>query len=146
MSKFGDPGFLVHAAMGQYLSVLAYHLATDDLIPFDLPNYAEQMDLYYDDLRAVINSSTQAVDTSELRSAIDTFRTQADDVRQLAEQALSSNDSDLLQVVNRKLRDFQRGFTSQGGLVDREFYQHTIFAPGIDTGTVVICTLRPWVD
>ena len=48
--------------------------------------------------------------------------------------AVSSNNTELLQVVNHKFRDFQRGFTSQGGLPDREFYQHTIFAPGIDTG------------
>lgn len=134
MSNFGDPGFHVHTAMGQYLALLAYQLATNDLIPFDLPNYADQLDLYYDDLRAVINASSQAVDTSELHAAIDTFRTQTGEVVQLAEQAMSSNDTALLQVVNTKLRDFQRGFTSQGGLINREFYQHTVFAPGVDTG------------
>jgi len=37
-------------------------------------------------------------------------------------------------VQNHKARDFSRGFTSQGGLPTREFYQHTIFAPGRDTG------------
>jgi N-acetylated-alpha-linked acidic dipeptidase len=134
MATFGDPGFHVHEAMGQYLSLLAYNLATAELIPFNVPNYADQMDIYFDELTEVISSSSSNVSVSELRDAIDTFRTQANEVVELSQLAVSSNDTELLQVVNHKYRDFQRGFTSQGGLANREFYQHTIFAPGIDTG------------
>jgi N-acetylated-alpha-linked acidic dipeptidase len=134
MATFGDPGFHVHAAMGQYLSLLAYNLATAELIPFNVPNYADQMDIYFNELTGVISSSSGDLSVSELRDAIDTFRTQANEVVELSQLAVSTNDTDLLQVVNHKYRDFQRGFTSQGGLVGREFYQHTIFAPGIDTG------------
>jgi N-acetylated-alpha-linked acidic dipeptidase len=82
----------------------------------------------------VISSSSSNVSVTELRDAIDTFRSQANEVVELSQLAVSSNDTELLQVVNHKYRDFQRGFTSQGGLANREFYQHTIFAPGIDTG------------
>lgn len=134
MSTFGDPGFHHHEAMGEYLSLLAYNLATAELIPFDLPNYAHQMDMYYEELSTLISSGSGNLSISELRDAIDTFRSQASEVVDLAQQAVSSNNTELLQVVNHKYRDFQRGFTSQGGLNDREFYQHTIFAPGIDTG------------
>lgn len=134
MSTYGDPGFHHHEAMGQYLSLLAYNLATAELLPFNLPNYADQMDLYFDELSEVISSSSGNLSVSDLRDAIDTFRIQANEVVQLSEQAVSSNDTELMRVVNHKFRDFQRGFTSQGGLVNREFYQHTIFAPGIDTG------------
>jgi len=134
MSTFGDPGFHHHEAMGKYLSLLAYNLATAELLPFNLPNYADQMDLYFDELSEVISSSSGNLSVTELRDAIDTFRVQANEIVQLSEQAVSSNDTELISVVNHKFRDFQRGFTSQGGLADREFYQHTIFAPGIDTG------------
>lgn len=140
MATFGDPGFLHHEAMGEYLSLLAYNLATEDLIPFNLPNYADQMDEYYNDLTEVISSGSGNLSTSDLRSAIETFRTQANEVVQLAQQAVNSNNTELLQVVNHKYRDFQRGFTSQGGLPDREFYQHLIFAPGIDTGKCSMLT------
>lgn len=134
MATFGDPDFLHHEAMGKYLSLLAYNLATAELIPFNLPNYADQMDIYFDDLDEVLGSSSGNLSVSELRDAIDTFRTQANEVVELSQLAVSSNNTDLLQVVNHKFRDFQRGFTSQGGLNNREFYQHLIFAPGIDTG------------
>lgn len=134
MSTYGDPGFHHHEAMGEYLSLLAYNLATAELIPFNLPNYADQMDLYFEELSEFVDASSSNVSISELRDAIDTFRTQANEVTELSLLALSTNNTELLQVVNHKYRDFQRGFTSQGGLVDREFYQHTIFAPGIDTG------------
>lgn len=134
MAKFGDPGFHHHEAMGKYLSLLAYDLATAELIPFNLPNYADQMDIYFDELSELISSSSGNLSVADLRHAIDTFRNQANEVVELSQLALTTNNTDLLQVVNHKFRDFQRGFTSQGGLNNREFYQHLIFAPGIDTG------------
>lgn len=121
-------------------------------------NFADQMDIYYEELRGVIGNATQDVNTDELRTAIDTFRTQAQEAQSLREMAVSMGDADLVcdrtrttvhnavyrlanhqfhqqvQVQNHKIRDFHRGFTSQGGLPTREFYRHLIFAPGLDTG------------
>ncbi|KAF2725728.1 Zn-dependent exopeptidase [Polychaeton citri CBS 116435] len=135
MAAIGDPEFLVHKAMGQYMALLGYHLASDDYIPFDLPSYADQMDLYYEMLQVNVSSAgSGSLDTSALRTALDTFRSKTSQVVQLEQQARSLNDSALLKVVNSKYRDFQRGFTSQGGLPGREFYKHVIFAPGVDTG------------
>jgi N-acetylated-alpha-linked acidic dipeptidase len=76
MSTFGDPGFHHHEAMGEYLSLLAYNLATAELIPFNIPNYADQMDLYFDELNEVISSSSGNLSVSDLRDAIDTFSQQ----------------------------------------------------------------------
>lgn len=110
-------------------------MASDDLLPLEPINYADQMQRYYQNLQYTIgNSSRVDFDVSSLQDAISTFRTQAQEAADLAQLAISSNNSELLQVVNAKYRDFQRGFTSQGGLPTREFYQHLIFAPGLDTG------------
>jgi N-acetylated-alpha-linked acidic dipeptidase len=100
---------------------MTYHLASDDLVPLHPLNYADQMDIYYEDLQTVVADADEDVDISELRDAIDTFRTQAEEALALQEQATSTGDSALLEVVNHKYRDFQRGFTSQGGLPNREF-------------------------
>lgn len=98
-------------------------------------NYADEMEKHYRSLEYTIgNSSRTDFNVSILESAISTFRIQAQEAADLAQTALASSDSELLAVVNAKYRDFQRGFTSQGGLPDREFYQHLIFAPGLDTG------------
>lgn len=134
MATYGDPGYHYHAAMGQYLTLLAYHLANDEIIPYDLIPYTTALRTYYDDLRATINSTSQSLDTSELQTAISHFETSANEVMALMNQAVSTNDTVLKHVVNGKFRDFQRGFTSAGGLPDREFYKHVVNAPGIDTG------------
>ena len=94
--------------------------------------------MYYKDLRDTISSSNGNLSTSALRSAIDTFRMQAEQAKALEMQAMQNNDTALMQVVNQKYRDYQRGFTSQGGLPNREFYQHVVFAPGLDTGNRAI--------
>lgn len=134
MSTYGDPGFLYHAAMGQYLSLLAYHLASDEIIPYDIPVYSTALHSYYDELQETINGTKQTLDTSELSAAIAQFETSANEAMSLKDQAVTSNNAALKTVVNQKFRDFQRGFTSAGGLPDREFFRHVVNAPGVDTG------------
>ena len=52
----------------------------------------------------------------------------------IRDAAVVSNDVRLIKELNRKARDFSREFINQGGLPGRPFYQHLLFAPGIDTG------------
>jgi N-acetylated-alpha-linked acidic dipeptidase len=47
---------------------------------------------------------------------------------------MTTCDKDLVDLVNAKFRNFERGFVSQGGLPNREFNKHVIFASEIDTG------------
>ncbi|KAK8068035.1 hypothetical protein PG996_007147 [Apiospora saccharicola] len=149
MTTYGDPGFVSHKSMAQYLTLLAYKLADADLIPFNISTYGTEMNDYFADLEKTVNSTSLALDLSPLRDAIDDFAAQASALGALQQQLLLSSDSDpqssspfdddaataaLLASVNQKSRDFQRGFVSQGGLPGREFYKHVVFAPGVDTG------------
>ncbi|KAI1259308.1 N-acetylated-alpha-linked acidic dipeptidase-like protein 2 [Xylariaceae sp. FL1019] len=134
MTKFGDPEFLAHKYMAQYLSLLAYELATQQSLPLNVTNWSTQMEVYFQDLQATINSTNQSVDISLLRSALDEFAAGAKEIESLEQQAESTEDTTLTTLINHKKRDFQRGFVSQGGLPDREFYQHLVYAPGLDTG------------
>ncbi|KAK0124773.1 hypothetical protein ONS96_008655 [Cadophora gregata f. sp. sojae] len=148
MSTFGDPGFHLHSTMGQFLTLLTYHLSSDNLLPLDLPNYGVELQAYYEDLQDVISSSSSptnstsssnsTLDTSSLLSAIQTFQARAKEVKDLEQQAILTNNSELITVVNHKYRDFQRGFVSQGGLPTREFYRHVVTSPGLDTGYAAV--------
>src|SRR6266516_6565262 len=80
MTTYGDPGFRVHTAMGQYLTLLTYHLADDALIPFDLPNYTTQLRLYYETLLVTIKAIGKDLDTTELAAALDVFEQRTDEV------------------------------------------------------------------
>lgn len=138
MATLGDPGFTVHAAMGQYLALVAYHLASDDILPIDTQNYAVELRAYYDDLAEFANEQGADLDLSELDAAISKFKESADQVKALETSAVERDDDALKTLVNHKYRDFQRGFISQGGLPDREFYKHVVTAPGLDTGYAAV--------
>ncbi|KIW94076.1 uncharacterized protein Z519_05392 [Cladophialophora bantiana CBS 173.52] len=133
MTTYGDPDFLAHKAVGQHLSLLVYHLANDDIIPFDVENYGVQMSRYLGELTEFVESenATAVVDLSPLETAISTFNTSAEAMTSFIQAASTEAD---IKLVNSKLRDFSRGFVSQGGLPTREFYKHVVFAPGLDTG------------
>jgi N-acetylated-alpha-linked acidic dipeptidase len=138
MSTYGDPGFVAHKAQGQYLSLLAYHLAHDELLPLDVNTYAAELRFYYEALNETVIAFDAAatVDLAPLNDAVDAFDSAAFAFMDALTSARSSSSPDpaLVQLLNGKLRDFQRAFTSQGGLPGREFYRHVVFAPGLDTG------------
>jgi N-acetylated-alpha-linked acidic dipeptidase len=135
MSTLGDPGFVSHKAMGQYLSLLLYHLSNDIVLPTNPQTYTTEMTSYLSDLKETLASAGNiTLDLSPLQSAISTFATNARQAAALSSMAASMNSTALTTVVNHKLRDFSRGFTSQGGLPGREFYRNVLFAPGLDTG------------
>ncbi|KAF2683068.1 Zn-dependent exopeptidase [Lentithecium fluviatile CBS 122367] len=135
MSRFGDPGFRLHTAMGQALSLLLYHISDDVLIPWDLPNAATVLESYLAELNeTIVESDFPNLDLTPLEDAIAEFSEQADHIATIASQAHAFNDTVLLGVVNAKFRDFSRGFASAGGLPGRETFKNVISAPGIDNG------------
>ncbi|KAH8663080.1 N-acetylated-alpha-linked acidic dipeptidase-like protein 2 [Tricladium varicosporioides] len=134
MSTFCDPGFLMHKAMGQYLTLYLYHLANDASLPLEPANYGPEMQAYFSDLKKTIASSNGTLSLAELSDSITTFENVAKEFNSHRDFAVSSNNTHLLRRLNHKARDFSRGFISRVGLPGREFYKHLIFAPGLDTG------------
>lgn len=135
MSTFADPGFRIHTAMGQFLSLIVYHIADDALIPWDLPHAATVLSSYLSELNETVTASDMStLDLTPLADAIAAFTTQAERIDKIGKQALAFNDTNMLGVVNSKYRDFPRGFASVGGLPGRETFKNVISAPGIDNG------------
>ena len=139
MSTFADTDFNYHKAMGQYLTLLSYNMATQPIIPLDFANYGVEMSSYLTDLQETIDTANadadepHDLDLSQLITAIEAFNTSATAMSTYI-ASTSPADSNKISLINAKLRDYQRGFTSQGGLPNREFYRHVVFAPGLDTG------------
>lgn len=135
MSQFADPGFKLHAAMGQWLTLIVYHISDDPLIPWDLPNAASVLKTHLSDLNDTIAPQyASSVDLTPLRDAIAEFETRAAAIDRAGKAALALNDTVMLDVVNSKYRDFSRGFVSVGGLPGRESFRNVVSAPGIDNG------------
>ncbi|KAI8293811.1 putative glutamate carboxypeptidase [Colletotrichum sp. SAR 10_98] len=136
MAKFGDPGFKIHRVMGQWLTLIAYHIADDVIIPWDLPNAGRVLRTYYEDLNETIAETYPDLDLdlSPIDDAIVEFETAAERIATVAKQALVFNDTVLIDVVNSKYRDFSRGFASAGGLPGRPTFHNVVSAPGLDNG------------
>ncbi|KAH7356052.1 N-acetylated-alpha-linked acidic dipeptidase-like protein 2 [Pyrenochaeta sp. MPI-SDFR-AT-0127] len=135
MKTYVDPDFLMHRAMCQYLTLMLYHLVDDALLPLDPSNYGPEMRAYFEELREMLPlpGAGPAIELNLLEDAITTFERSAAQFKSLRESAMP-NDTILINTLNYKARDFSREFVGQGGLPGREFYQHLIFAPGLDTG------------
>jgi len=54
------------------------------------------MDTYYTELQGTIRNASQVLNTDELRAAIDTFRTHAQEAETLMQQAVNSGDNALV--------------------------------------------------
>lgn len=131
MSTFADPGYAYHKAIGQYVTLLTYHMANDEVLPLQSANYGVEMTSYLEDLQSTLEDAEADIDLSELVSAIEAFNTSAS---AFAELYTSDMDEDTVALINTKLRDYQRGFVSNGGMPRREYFRHVVFAPGLDTG------------
>lgn len=135
MSNFGDPGFKLHTAIGQWMTLILYHIADDPLIPWDLPNAASVLSAYLAELNeTVADSDLPSLDISPIADAVAEFTEQAENIAKVAQTAVSFDDGVILEVVNSKYKDFSRGFASAGGLPGRETFKNVISAPGIDNG------------
>ncbi|KAK1466676.1 peptidase family M28 [Colletotrichum cuscutae] len=134
MAKFGDPGFKIHRVMGQWLTLVAYHIADDVIVPWDLPNAGRVLRNHYEDLNETVAGDYPSLSLSPIHDAITEFETAAERIATVAKQALAFNDTALIDVINGKYRDFSRGFASAGGLPGRPTFHNVISAPGLDNG------------
>ncbi|KAK7424507.1 hypothetical protein QQX98_000472 [Neonectria punicea] len=136
MTEFADPGFHLHVAMGQFVTLLTYHIADDPLIPWDLPTAGSALRDIFVDLEEQLDEvfSEYEIDLSPLDDAVAAFEEAAERIAVIAEQALADNDTVLLEVVNAKYRDFSRGFVSAGLLPGRYSYYNVVSAPGLESG------------
>lgn len=139
MTNFCDPGFRIHKAIGQYLSLLLYHMVDDDILPLEPAGYSTELRAYFEELQSIVTApnGSLALDLTSLEGAITTFEEagkQFTNIRQAIADGKQFHNPNILKVVNRKTRNFSRGFISEGGLPGREFFRNLIFAPGVDTG------------
>jgi N-acetylated-alpha-linked acidic dipeptidase len=141
MKTLIDPNFSIHAAAGQFISLLAYHLADDALVPFDMDTYARNINYYVRDL--VVETMNMGPDygTLQRRIAIPELDSAAKNLRQvtrafadITSQPQFMANATKVQNVNRSLRDMQRVFVRKEGLRGRPFYKNALYAPNKEDG------------
>ena len=125
-----DPGFVYLQEMARVFGLEALRMADADVLPYDYVAYAREIRSYLDAARRKgTDQAHLSLDFSAAVAAAARFSVAAEHARAL--QLAASGD---LVRLNLALRQTETALLSDGGLPNRAWYRHTIYAPGEFTG------------
>jgi N-acetylated-alpha-linked acidic dipeptidase len=135
MRHFGDPTFAYHVALSRVLGTLALRLDEADVLPFDYPAYASEIEHSATDL---FTHDTHAADKDRLEPVLDAAAHLAVSASR-ASQALrvvsaEPLDPEKTDRINLALADVEQALLAPEGLAGRPWFKHTIYAPGSYAG------------
>ena len=136
MERFGDPGFLYHAASGRIGAAFALRLANADVLPYDYAEFARTMRRYLAPVeRGLTQQGWSTAPVGTLAAAITKLE-------QAALAFATARDAALAGAVSKGQRDaanaalltVERGFARDTGLKSRPWYRTLIYASDVDNG------------
>jgi N-acetylated-alpha-linked acidic dipeptidase len=130
MQKFGDPGFLHHAAMTRVWGAIALRIANADVLPLDYRATAGRV-------REFVNEALDAAGAAQktalrpLARAADRFDAAARTMGRRIDALLAADSPDRGEaaVLDAALIKAERAFLDRAGLPGRPWYRHLLFAP-----------------
>ena len=136
MERFGDPGFLYHAASGRIGAAMALRIANAEILPYDYVEFAKTMRKFVATIdRGLTQKQWKATTTAPLLASIATlersataFATTRDSV---LERGIVRPQAGL---VNESLLKVERAFARPSGLKSRPWYRSLIYASDVDNG------------
>jgi N-acetylated-alpha-linked acidic dipeptidase len=130
MQKFGDPGFVRHAAMTRLWGVAALRLANADVVPLDYRATAAQVRTFVKETIDAARPADRPM-LKPLNAAVDRFTSAADAAAGRMNALLAANAPDRRAAASlgRALMDAERAFLDADGIPGRPWYRHLIYAP-----------------
>jgi len=140
MDRFGDPGYLSHAAAARMAAIALTRLANADLLPFDFAQFGDALGELVGLRRAQAAAAGMTVgDWAGVDSAVARL-TAAGKRLQAAQRRLGSATDGrpvtraALEAANDSLRLAEQAYVRPEGISGRPFYRQILFAPGRDDG------------
>jgi N-acetylated-alpha-linked acidic dipeptidase len=138
MSKFGDPGFVYHAAAARIAAGMVLRVANADVLPYDYVEFARTMRRYLILIdRAFVQRRWNDVSpTAPLNAAIDRMEAMATGFAKERDAVLAGGSAgkDALAETNRALLRVERAFTRPEGLRSRPWFRSLIYVADEDNG------------
>lgn len=138
-----DPSFVYEQQQARVFGLEILHMADADILPYDYEAYGHAISGYIRTAAAHAKAGNQSLDFTALDSAAQRFTAAGAAVRtrQLAPGADSA-------ALNHQLRAAEDALLNPAGLPHRDWYKHTIYAPGEFTGyaAVVIPGVNEAID
>jgi N-acetylated-alpha-linked acidic dipeptidase len=131
MKRFGDPGFLYHAAMVKVWGLLAYRVANADLLPFEESPYPADIEEYLAGLKKESPAISEGASWAGLGEALDEWKRAAAAYDAAAARALAGPPprAAALAAANRALIRAERDLLDDRGVPGRPWFRHQIYAP-----------------
>lgn len=141
-TRFLDPDFLFGQAQAGAFAVAVTRLADAPILPFDFTDAAETFQRYLDELGRLSGRelSAGAVDLADVKAAVERLTAAGDAYEASYRRAIAQGAGWLerhhrtLTEVNRNLYLTERDLQTDRGLPRRDWFRHTIYAPGYYTG------------
>jgi N-acetylated-alpha-linked acidic dipeptidase len=135
MKHFGDPTFAYHVALARVLGTLALRLDEADVLPFDYPAYASEIEHA---ARNLFTHVARPADGDRLEPVLDAAAHLSISASRasLALRVISAAplDPERTEPINRDLVGVEQAFLAPEGLAGRPWFKHTIYAPGSYAG------------
>jgi N-acetylated-alpha-linked acidic dipeptidase len=141
MKSMVDPDFSIHATVGRFITLLAYHIADDVVIPFDMDTYARNINYY---VRELVGETTRygedygiiqrQINITELAEAARRFQITATSFADMLTLPSFLNSTTRVQKANKVMGSVPKLFVRQEGLPGRPFYKNVLWAPNRDDG------------
>ncbi len=137
MSKFGDPGFVYHAAAARIAAGMVLRLANADVLPYDYAEFARTMRRYLPAIDTAFSKRrwTTTPATVSLRAAIDRMEETAAGFASARDAALATGVArDAIAETNRALLRVERALTRGEGLRSRPWFRNLIYVADENNG------------
>ena len=136
MSRFGDPGFVRHAAAARLGAALLLRLANADVLPYDYVEFARTMRRHLATADAAIQRQGWEISTAPLADAIGGMEQSAAAFAQARDARLAAGapGADALRAANAALLRVERALTRPEGLRTRPWFRGLIYAADENNG------------
>ena len=135
MTKFGDPGFLYHAAAGRVAAAMVLRIANADVLPYDYAEFARTMRRYLPPIDKSVADRRWSVSTSGLRTAIDHLEREAISFASVRDSVLVAGPSRAaVEHANQALMRVERALTRPEGLRTRPWFRSLIYVADENNG------------
>ncbi len=130
-TKFADPDFRYEQQMARVFGIEVLHMADADILPYDYEMYGKEIAGYIQLMQKRADAVFGSKSPSFAAAAIAAKRFADAGSKVAAAQRKPGPDNTAL---NRALRDAERALLLPGGLSQRPWFRHAIYAPGRFTG------------
>ncbi|RRA49879.1 glutamate carboxypeptidase [Acidipila sp. EB88] len=133
-TRFADPTFVYEQQQARVFGLEVLHMADADVLPYDYVTYAREIQEYLAAAKTRSQDLGLALDTAAADAAAQKMLTAADAAH--AKQASAPANGNA--ALNTALRAAEADLLSARGLPNRDWYKHTIYAPGQYTGYAAV--------